>query len=208
MNRKEFIKQSALISSLGILGPQIIHSCTDNNVFEPFKGKKLILVQLKGGMDGYHILSQKENDILNKLRPNLQKPFQKQGLHWKDNWYINPNFKILSELIQKNWFLPITNIGYPDYNKLSHFAASDMWETASVVGDKIMHKTGWVGRLMDNKKLNPKWNPNPVLLINDDETIIDKGNLYDGQSWKSHNALANFDKLQEAWLKKLKKKPV
>ena len=199
MNRKEFIKQSALISSLGILGPQIIQSCNDN-VFNPFKGKKLILVQLQGGMDGYHILSQKENDILNKLRPNLQKPFQKLGIHWKDSWYINPNFNILSELIQKNWFVPITNIGYPDYNRLSHFAASDMWETASVVGDQTLYKTGWVGRLMDNKKLNPKWNPNPVLLINDDETIIDKGNLYDGQSWKSHNALANFDKLQEAWL--------
>ena len=199
MNRKEFIKQSALISSLGIVAPQIIQSCS-NESFSPFKGKKLIIAQLKGGMDGYHMLSQKENEILNKLRPNLQKPFQKQGIHWKDNWYINPNFKILSELIQKNWFLPITNIGYADYNRLSHFAAKDMWETASVVGDKNMHKTGWVGRLMDSKKLKPEWNPNPVLLINDDETIIDKGILHEGQSWKSHNEFANFDKIQDDWL--------
>ena len=199
MNRKEFIKQSALISSLGILAPLIIQSCNDN-VFDPFKGKKLILVQLQGGMDGYHILSQKENDLLNKLRPNLQSPFKKQGIFWKDNWYINPNFKILSELIQKNWFVPITNIGYPDYNNLSHFAAKDMWETASVVGDKTMYKTGWVGRLMDSKKLKPAWNPNPVLLINDDDTIFDKGNLFDGQSWKSQNEFANFDKIQEEWL--------
>ena len=203
MKRRDFIKQSALISSLGLLGPQIIQSC-NNNVFNPFKGKKLILVQLQGGMDGYHILSQKENDILNKLRPNLQKPFQKLGIHWKDSWYINPNFRILSELNQKNWFLPITNIGYPDYNNLSHFAAKDMWETASVVGDKTMYKTGWVGRLMDNKKLKPKWNPNPVLLLNDDDTIFDKGNLYDGQSWKSHNGFANFNKFQEEWLNNYK----
>ncbi len=199
MNRKEFIKQSALVSSLGILAPQIIQSCKDNSYVQ-FNGKKIIIVQLKGGMDGYHMLSQKENDLLNKLRPNLQAPFKKQGIFWKENWYINPNFQILSELIQKNWFLPITNIGYPDYNKLSHFAASDMWETASVVGDQTMHKTGWVGRLMDAKKLKPAWNPNPVLLINDDDTIFDKGDVFDGQSWKSHNEFANFDKIQEAWL--------
>jgi uncharacterized protein (DUF1501 family) len=199
LNRKEFIKQSALISSLGLFAPQIIQSCNEGS-FEPFKGKKLVIVQLQGGMDGYHIISQKENDLLNKLRPNLQEPFIKNGIPWLDEWSINPKFQIISELIQKNWLIPITNIGYPDYNRLSHFAAKDMWETGSVVGDKKIHKTGWIGRLMDEKKLKPEWNPNPVLLINDDDIIIDKGNIYEGQSWKNYNAFANFDKMQEEWL--------
>jgi uncharacterized protein (DUF1501 family) len=199
LNRKEFIKQSALISSIGLFAPQIIQSCNEGS-FEPFKGKKLVIVQLQGGMDGYHIISQKENDILNKLRPNLQAPFIKNGVKWIDDWNINPNFKIIADLIQKEWLMPIINIGYPDYNRLSHFAAKDMWETGSVVGDKTIHKTGWIGRLMDEKKLKPSWNPNPVLLINDDDTIIDKGNIYEGQSWKHQNSLANYDQIQEDWL--------
>jgi uncharacterized protein (DUF1501 family) len=199
LNRKEFIKQSALISSLGLFAPQIIQSCSVGS-FEPFKGKKLVIVQLQGGMDGYHIISQKENDLLNKLRPNLQAPFIKNGIPWLDEWSINPKFQIISDLIQKNWLIPITNIGYPDYNRLSHFAAKDMWETASVVGDETIYKTGWLGRLMDEKKLKPEWNHNPVLLITDDDTIIDKGNIYEGQSWKNYNAFANFDQIQEDWL--------
>ncbi len=188
-----------MISSLGLFAPLIIQSCSEGK-FEPFKGKKLVIVQLQGGMDGYHIISQKENDLLNKLRPNLQEPFIKNGIPWLDEWSINPKFQIISKLIQKNWLIPITNIGYPDYNRLSHFAAKDMWETASVVGDETIYKTGWIGRLMDSKKLKPAWNPNPVLLINDDDTIIDKGNIYEGQSWKNYNAFANFDKMQEEWL--------
>ncbi len=199
MKRKDFIKQSALISTLGIFAPQIIQSC-NNHSYTPFKGKKLIIVQLQGGMDGYHIISQKENDILNKYRPNLQQPFLKNGIHWQNNWALNPKFKILNDLLQKNWFCPILNIGYPDYNRLSHFAAKDMWETASVVGDKTIYKTGWLGRLMDQNKLNPKWNHNPVLLLNDDETIIDKGEIYEGQSWKPYKHYANFESMQEDWL--------
>jgi len=199
LKRREFITNSTLLGGFTLLGMgSMLESCSTKN--QPkFQGKRLIIVRARGGLDGYQLLADSKFELFNKLRPDLFKHTKRNGLDWKQDWKINPEFPIISELVQRHSLQFIPNIGFPDYNRLSHFAASDMWETGSVVGEKLL-KTGWVGRLLDEKRLEPKWNNSPVLLMSDSETIFDVGKDYTGTNWTNFNPNANYTSLVSNWI--------
>lgn len=199
MKRREFITNSTLLGGITLLGMgSMLESCSTKN--QPkFQGKRLIIVRARGGLDGYQLLADSKFELFDKLRPDLFKHTKKSGLDWKQDWKINPEFPIISELVQRDSLQFIPNVGFPDYNRLSHFAASDIWETGSVVGEELL-KTGWIGRLLDERRLEPKWNTSPVLIMSDAETIFDVGKDFSGTNWTNFNPHSNYSSLSLDWI--------
>jgi uncharacterized protein (DUF1501 family) len=198
MNRREFIRYSGLGMTVGFAATLGV-SC-NSNVISKYEDKVTVLVRVKGGMDGYHLIAPKGNDFLLKGRPNIQKAIEKEGILWKDNWHIRPNFGILSDLIQKDWLRIIPNVGYPDYNRLSHFKAQDYWETGSVVNDGKQFHNGWIGRLVDEGKIKAIDNPSPVLILDNEQTWFDKGNHSQGIYHIPNKPNSNLNPYVEDWL--------
>ncbi len=157
MKRRNFIETSTKLSVLGLLLSNL-SSCNSNSLIN-YTGNNLVIIRLQGGLDGLHLVAPTQNDILNSFRPNLQKTINKSDLKWIDDWSINPNFQIIDKLLSKEWLKIIPNVGYPDYNRLSHFKAQEYWETGSVVSDKVLYKTGWIGSMLDSEKLSLPNNP-------------------------------------------------
>ncbi len=200
MKRRNFIKNTALYSALGVSLPQWLSACTSTAFNEPYVGKQIVVIRLLGGMDGLHVFAPTNNEILQKYRPNLLSLLTK-GTHIKEDWYVHPKFNSIIKLIEKDWITILPNVGYPDYNRLSHFKAQDYWETGSVVSDKIQHRTGWLGRLVDENKINIQQNSTPILIVDDQETLLDKGVHSSGIYYKPFDVHANFNSEIAQWIK-------
>ena len=162
MKRKEFIKIAASAVAATTVSNHLV-GCDSKSL--RYSDEVLVIIKLQGGMDGYHFLAPRGNDLINKLRPNLIKPIQDKGINWKDDWYFHPKFSSLCELNQKGWLKIIPNVGFNDYHRLSHFKAMDYWETGSVFGDERKFRTGWVGRLVDDGTIRVIGNNNPILIM-------------------------------------------
>lgn len=199
MNRKNFIKTSGY-GLIGLGMSQFLESCSLGNQFTPYKGKSLVILRVLGGMDGFHLVSIKNHHLLNKLRPNLQKPINEKGICWINDWYIHHRFSCIRDLIDKNWLKIIPNVGYPDYNRLSHFKAQDYWETGSVVTDDYQYHTGWIGRKLDKNEITVPSNPNPVLIMDNEITIFDKGERSSGVYYQPFHPNQNIEKAIKEWL--------
>jgi uncharacterized protein (DUF1501 family) len=199
MKRRDFFKYSGLGLSLSLV-PQLVTSCASNDT-NRFEDKVTVIIRIKGGMDGYHLIAPKGNDYLLEGRPSIQNLIEKEGIHWREDWYIRPNFGVISDLIQKNWLHVIPNVGYSDYNRLSHFKAQDYWETGSVVNDIKQYHNGWIGRLVDQGKIKALDNTTPVLVIDNEQTLFDKGDFSQGVYYTPYNRHADLNLYIEEWLK-------
>jgi uncharacterized protein (DUF1501 family) len=198
LKRSSFIKIVGSGVVAGSMG-SLFESCSVNQT-KKYSDDVLVVVRVKGGMDGYHLISPKENDLLLKLRPNIQKTIEEKGINYRNNWFINPNFAVIADLIEKGWLQIIPNVGYSDYNRLSHFKAQDYWETGSVVGDKVQHRTGWAGRLVDNKIIQVNGNKSPILIIDNEQTLFDKGENSSGVYYTPYNTYSNLFPFIEDWI--------
>lgn len=143
MNRRDFIKQSALVSG-SILLPSFLKplSALGNST----GNKKLVVIQLSGGNDGLNTIVPYRNDIYYKVRPSISIA-KDTVLKLNDELGFNPALKPLKSLFDAGNMCIINGVGYPNPDK-SHFRSMDIWQSASSSSEVI--STGWLGRYLDS----------------------------------------------------------
>jgi len=174
MERRKFLKQSSLASSLFFVPNFVkaIESVAKNSL----GFKKLVIVQLAGGNDGLNTIIPFTNDIYYKNRPQLS--IQKNNiLKATDELGFNENLAPLKNLFDKGYVSIINNVGYPNPNR-SHFRSTDIWHTASETNEYL--NTGWIGRYID---LYGKM-PYSGIELDDSLSLIMKGNNINGIATK------------------------
>lgn len=143
MDRRNFIKQSTLASSLYFV-PSFVKALESISP-KSLGYKRLIIIQLSGGNDGLNTIVPFQNDIYYRLRPTLSIEKNKV-LKASDDLGFHPNLLPLKKLYDQGHLSIINNVGYPNPSR-SHFKATDIWQTGSN-SDHYM-PTGWIGRYLD-----------------------------------------------------------
>ena len=149
MKRRDFLKQSTFASGMFFV-PQFLKAF-EHNTNSIFSNKKVVIIQLKGGNDGLNTVVPFNNDIYYQQRNNIA---LKQADLFKisDEVGLHKSLQPLQKLYDKGFLSIINNVGYPNPN-LSHFRATDIWQTASDSNEFLQN--GWVGRYLDFIKGNP-----------------------------------------------------
>lgn len=112
--------------------------------------RKLVIIQLTGGNDGLNTVIPFENDLYYNLRPRLS--IRKKQSLAIDNYHgVNKNLPIFHSLFNEGRLNILNNVGYPNATR-SHFKSLDIWHSAMPY--KASHKSGWVGRYLDQQQHN------------------------------------------------------
>ena len=184
MQRRDFIKQSSLASSLMFV-PSFVKACeslAQNNLGY----KKLVIIQLSGGNDGLNTIVPYKNDIYYKSRPALSIP-ENNIIKATDELGFHPSLSPLKNLYDKGYLSIINNVGYPNPVR-SHFRSTDIWHTASNSNEYI--SSGWVGRYIDQYGKMPY----SGIELDDSLSLILKGETINGIATKNPRVLHNIMK--------------
>ena len=148
MDRRKFIKNSALASSLFFV-PNFVKAF-ESVASERLGYKRLVIIQLSGGNDGLNTIIPHNNDIYYNSRPQLA--ITKDIIKLNDDLGFHPSLSPLRTLFDKGELSIINNVGYPNPVR-SHFRSMDIWQTAS--GSDQYLQSGWLGRFLDQHGKKP-----------------------------------------------------
>ncbi|PQJ75451.1 DUF1501 domain-containing protein [Polaribacter gangjinensis] len=170
MKRRDFLKQSALASSLFFI-PGFLKAFENSNP-NNFGYKRLVMIQLAGGNDGLNTIVPFTNDDYYRSRPKIA--LQKNDLiEVSDSLGFHSSLLPLKKLYDQGNLTVINNVGYPNPDR-SHFRATDIWQTAS--NSNQYWQTGWVGRYLDTYGSNA-YN---AIEIDDSLSLLMKGENING----------------------------
>ncbi|ONG41481.1 hypothetical protein BKE30_03285 [Alkanindiges hydrocarboniclasticus] len=144
MNRRELIRHSLLLASTPLLFNNTWAAST------PIAQKKLIIVMLRGAVDGLNVVVPYQDEHYYQLRPNiaLSKPSANQPdsvLDLDGYFGLNPVLAPLMPLWHSRELAFIHAAGSPSATR-SHFDAQDYMETATP--DIKTTRNGWLNRLL------------------------------------------------------------
>ncbi len=141
MNRREFL-QLAAASTLTAMFPS--HGWAYSNV-DGENHKKLIVILLRGGMDGLNVIAPYGDNQYQTIRPTIAL-HKANGLIDLDGYFgMHPALSPLQSLYQNRSLAFVHACGSPDPTR-SHFDAQDYMESG-VPGRKSV-SSGWVNRLI------------------------------------------------------------
>ena len=149
MKRRDFLKQTSLASGMFFV-PQFLKAF-EQLPNRTYSNKKVVIIQLKGGNDGLNTVVPFNNDIYYQKRENIALK-QSDLFKISDEVGLHKSLQPLQNLYDKGFVSIINNVGYPNPN-LSHFRATDIWQTASDSNEYLQN--GWVGRYLDFIKGSP-----------------------------------------------------
>ena len=179
MERRQFLKQSTLASSLFFV-PNFVKAF-ENLATTGLGYKRLVIIQLAGGNDGLNTIIPFNNDVYYRNRPTIG--IQKNELiKVTDELGFHSNLLPLKKLYDQGHLTIINNVGYPNPNR-SHFRSTDIWQTASR-SDKNL-QTGWIGRYLDTYGKHP-YN---AIEIDDSLSLALKGEHMNGIATKNPEVL-------------------
>ncbi len=184
MDRRKFLKQSSLASSLFFV-PSFVKAFED--VARNTLGyKRLVIIQLSGGNDGLNTIVPFRNDIYYKERPTLNIA-KKDVIKLNDEFGLNPSLTPLKRLYDQGYLSIINNVGYPNPIR-SHFRSMDIWQTASDAD--TFSQSGWIGRYLDT------YGKHPYTAIEVDESLslAMKGENVNAIATKDPRAFHNLSK--------------
>lgn len=110
------------------------------------KGKTLVVIFLRGGMDGLNFIVPHGDPAYKDLRKNIRlaEPGQQDGVIDLDGFFgLNPRAAALQPLFAEGQARALHAVGY-DLNTRSHFEEQDTWETG-VIGNTVS-SDGWLNR--------------------------------------------------------------
>ena len=148
MDRRKFIKDSALASSLFFV-PSFVKAF-ESVASERLGYKRLVIVQLAGGNDGLNTIIPHNNDLYYNARPRLA--ITKDVIKLNDDLGFHPSLAPLRALFDNGELSIINNVGYPNPVR-SHFRSMDIWQTASDSDEYL--QSGWLGRYLDKHGKRP-----------------------------------------------------
>ncbi|WP_372752804.1 DUF1501 domain-containing protein [Mariniflexile sp.] len=149
MDRRHFIKNSALASSLFFV-PSFVKAF-EQVASNKLGYKRLVIIQLSGGNDGLNTVIPFRNDLYYKARPTLG-ILKNEVLPLTDDIGLNSSLLPLKRLYDNGHLTIINNVGYPNPNR-SHFRSMDIWQTAT--DSNKYSQSGWIGRYLDNYGKQP-----------------------------------------------------
>ncbi|NJX14162.1 DUF1501 domain-containing protein [Tamlana crocina] len=184
MDRRKFLKQSSLASSLFFV-PSFVRAF-EEVASSKLGYKRLVIVQLSGGNDGLNTVVPFRNDLYYKVRPTLGIS-QKDIIKLNDEVGLNRNLAPLKRLYDNGYLSIINNVGYPNPNR-SHFRSMDIWQTASDSDE--YSQSGWIGRYLDEYGKHP----HSAIEIDDSLSLAMKGNHFNAIATQDAKALYNMSK--------------
>ncbi len=144
LTRRYFLKSTGALAAycgmcpsatLASLYPQTVH-----------KNKTLVVIFLRGGMDGLNFLVPFGDPAYAGLRPSLAipDPGKPNGALDLDGYFaLHPEARSLHDILLRGDALGLHAVGY-DRNTRSHFEEQDTWETG-VIGNTVQ-SDGWLNR--------------------------------------------------------------
>lgn len=180
MNRRDFIKQSALTTAGTMLIPHFLKAYETQAMGQAAgsNGKILVIVQLSGGNDGLNTVVPFRNDIYYRERPSIAIRPEKV-LTLNDEIGLHPAMTPLKALYDDGLVTVINNVGYPNPDR-SHFRSMDIWQTASDSNQYL--RTGWVGRYLDAACDGKEGQPFKTIEVDDTLSLALKGNDLNGMA--------------------------
>ncbi|WP_346881685.1 DUF1501 domain-containing protein [uncultured Algibacter sp.] len=175
MDRRKFLKQSSLASSLFFV-PSFVRAF-EQVASSSLGYKRLVIIQLSGGNDGLNTIIPFGNDLYYKARPTLGIKAN-DTIKLNDEIGLNGSLTPLKRLYDNGHLTIINNVGYPNPVR-SHFRSMDIWQTATD-SDKFS-QSGWLGRYLDAYGKQPY----SAIEINDSLSLAMKG--------ETTNAIATQD---------------
>ncbi len=190
MDRRKFIKNSALASSLFYV-PGFINAANQLD-FSNTGYKRLVVIQLSGGNDGLNTVIPYRNDLYFNARPSIG--IKNDYLKLNNDLALNSNLAPLKQLYDNGELSIINNVGYPNPNR-SHFRSTDIWHTASNSNEYLT--SGWLGRYLDTYGKAP----HNALELDENLSLVMKGKQLNGMAVKSPQQL--FRNTQDPYFKKV-----
>ncbi len=187
MNRKEFLRQSALATVGTWLIPDFVKAYEQHQLGQmPTSRKTLVIIQFSGGNDGLNTIIPYRNDIYYRERPKLAIP-EGKVLKINDELAFHPALEKLRRWYDDGRFSVLNNVGYPNPDR-SHFRSMDIWHTASNSNEYL--KTGWIGRYLDSQ-CSGQCQPYQALEIDDQLSLSMKGDQVKGLAVSDPKRLYN-----------------
>ena len=184
MDRRKFLKQSSLASSLFFV-PSFLKAF-EEVASSRFGYKKLVIIQLSGGNDGLNTVIPFRNDVYYKERPTLGIP-KSEVINLNDELGLHSSLSPLKRLYDNGYLSIINNVGYPNPVR-SHFRSMDIWQTATDANK--FSQTGWLGRYLDNYG-KQAYN---VIEVDDTLSLALKGETLNGIATQDPKALFNLSR--------------
>lgn len=142
MNRRDFIKYAGLISTAGLITPELLWGAGNG------QQRILVLVELKGGNDGFNTLVPFKDELYYKYRPRIAIQ-ERQVLKLNDEVGLHPRMKALMPIWNSGKMAWIQGVGYP-HPILSHFRSMDIWDSGSNSNQYV--EQGWLSRVLPRYK--------------------------------------------------------
>jgi uncharacterized protein (DUF1501 family) len=116
LRRKDFLQLSAL-GALGVGLGKGLTSCGVSPSYNTWRGKRIVLVQLRGGHDGLFAMPFIGSDVISKERPNLQVASRRNSIELENGWHCNAMLKKLLPLWENGDLIAMPNVGYDQPNR-------------------------------------------------------------------------------------------
>jgi uncharacterized protein (DUF1501 family) len=184
MDRRKFLKQSSLASSLFFV-PSFVKAF-EQVASSRLGYKRLVIIQLSGGNDGLNTVIPFRNDLYYKERPTLGIP-KADIIQLNDEVGLNGSLAPLKRLYDNGNLSIINNVGYLNPIR-SHFRSMDIWQTATD-SDKYL-QSGWVGRYLDNYGKEPY----SAIEIDESLSLAMKGETINAIATQDAKAFYNLSK--------------
>jgi len=146
MDRREFLKYAGLVSAsatVPLLTPELVFAARGAQ-----QNRIVVLVELKGGNDGFNTLVPFSDELYYKHRPRIA-IMKRQVLGLDKDVGLHPQMKSLMPLWNAGQMAWVQGVGYP-HPVLSHFRSMDIWNSASNANQVI--EAGWLSRVLPKYK--------------------------------------------------------
>jgi uncharacterized protein (DUF1501 family) len=145
MKRREFLRNSFGLFSLGFAAPPLLTKMALAQSSDPQTPDRiLVMLLMSGGNDGLNTVVPYSDSSYYNARPTLGLA-KDQVLQIGHDLGLHPSMTRLKALYDAGNLAVLQGVGYPNPDR-SHFRSMDIWQSA--VPERI-EQTGWLGRTMD-----------------------------------------------------------
>ncbi|MBR8826309.1 MAG: DUF1501 domain-containing protein [Gomphosphaeria aponina SAG 52.96 = DSM 107014] len=147
MKRRKLLQYAGLLTAASLI-PIGMNGWAFRSVAQTNNPKRLIVIFLRGGVDGLNVVVPHQEADYYEARPSiaLPKPGEKDGVLDLDGQFgLNPALKDIMPLWKQGSLAFVHACGSPDFTR-SHFDAQDYMETGTPGVKKT--QDGWMNRLL------------------------------------------------------------
>jgi len=137
--------------TVGVVVPRLWVSDARGEQSQFTPGRKLVVIQLAGGNDGFNTVVPYTDPRYHSLRPTLAfrdtelKTSNGSSTIISNQYGLHPAMAEIKDLYDQGRVAIVLGVGYPNPN-LSHFLSMDIWHTADISG---VGSRGWLGKYAD-----------------------------------------------------------